>query len=215
MRILFLWLTLACVLPATLFARPVSYPGGWTVMTKNDADSNSLHLHYSPTSKYSVGYRSEYWDGGDYDYWLHSLAVNHLLKRWNMPAAQGNVYLKSGLGFAYSDDGEFDDEYEPLGYSGLAADWEDRRYFVSHEFRLIYADEIDESFHQTGRLGIAPYIGDYGDIHTWLMVEFSHHPGGTDSFSVTPLIRFFKDVYLLEVGVSDRGDAMVNAIIRF
>ena len=213
MKKVFCCLVLLCAMPLTLYARPVSYPGGYTVMTKNSVDTNSMHLHYSPTARYSIGYRGEYWRGDQY--YLHSLAANYLLHRNNMPESQANMYLKSGLGIAYSDYEDFDSEYQPLAYGGLATDWEDRRFFVSHEFRLLYADQIDKSFHQTGRIGLAPYVGEYGDLHTWIMLEVGHHPGSEDSYSITPLIRFFKDVYLLEVGVSVDGDVMVNGIIRY
>ena len=45
----------------SLGARLISYPGGWTVMQMNDFNSHSLHVHYTPSSKYSFGYRGEYW----------------------------------------------------------------------------------------------------------------------------------------------------------
>ena len=32
------------------FARPVSYPEGWTWMTKNNSEVNTMHIHYSPNS---------------------------------------------------------------------------------------------------------------------------------------------------------------------
>ena len=41
----------------SLGARPISYLGGWTVMQMNDFNSHSLHVHYTPSSKYSFGYR--------------------------------------------------------------------------------------------------------------------------------------------------------------
>jgi len=68
---------------------------------------------------------------------------------------------------------------------------------------------------QKGRVGIAPYIGDYGDTHTWLMLEVEHNPKGKEEFIVTPLIRLFKDVYMLEAGVSSNEDILLNAVIRF
>ena len=36
-------------------ARPVSYPGGLTLMLMNSSMKNSLHTHYSPTSKHIFG----------------------------------------------------------------------------------------------------------------------------------------------------------------
>ena len=38
-------------------SRPVSYPGGFTLMLMNNSMKNSLHVHYSPTAKASLGYK--------------------------------------------------------------------------------------------------------------------------------------------------------------
>ena len=40
-------------------ARPVSYEDGWTAMIMTDEFSSSVHIHYSPTVNYSIGYRYE------------------------------------------------------------------------------------------------------------------------------------------------------------
>ena len=194
-------------------ARPVSYPGGLTVMQMNDADAHSLHVHYSPTAKYSIGYKAEYWRKEDWQF--HGAQLNYLVKRWNKPDSQANIYLKSGGGFAYSDSQPFDNETEVAAFTGLALDWEDRRYFTSYENRAYYAGDIDKFFMQKARVGIAPYIGDYGDIHTWLMLQVDHNPKADDKITFTPMIRLFKGEYLAEAGASDNGDVMFNWIMRF
>ena len=87
----YLWI--ACGLAIALLqaqptlARPVSYPGGWTLMQMNDADASTLHVHYSPTARYSVGYKAEYWN--DKDWQFHGAQLNYLLKRWNKPELSG------------------------------------------------------------------------------------------------------------------------------
>lgn len=196
------------VFPMTAQARPVSYPGGWTVMLMNDKDSNSAHVHYSPTAKYSVGVRHEYFRGSKAN--ADTAQINYLVKRWNAPASQANLYLKSGAGIAY-DDGE----YEPAAFTGLAADWEDRRYFVSYENRFFYADDIEEFAKHKARIGWAPYEGDYGDLHTWLMLQADYDAGADDNFSVTPLVRFFKGTTMLEAGYNLDDGVQLNLIQRF
>lgn len=194
-------------------ARPVSYPSGWTAMQMNDMDTHSLHVHYSPTAKYSIGYKAEYWRNKDWQF--HGAQVNYLAKRWNQPSSQANLYLKTAVGIAHSDLGTFDSETEPAAFAGLAFDWEDRRYFTSYENRAYYAGDIDTFFMQKARVGVAPYIGDYGDIHTWLMLQVDHNPNNEDKISFTPLVRMFKGEYLAEAGISDDGDVLFNWIIRF
>lgn len=194
-------------------ARPVSYPGGWTFVTTNDSDAHALLVHYSPTARYSIGYRLEY--KRDEDVTLNALQSNILLKRWNGADSQGNLYFKGGLGTAFSDKGMFDRETEPLVFGGVAADWEDRRYFVSYENRGLYAGDIGQNFSQRARIGVAPYEGDYGDLHTWLMLEVQHFPEREDHVRVAPLVRLFKGVALGEAGIDNKGDVLFNFTYRF
>lgn len=197
---------------ATAQARPVSYPGGWTAMIQNDGDHNSMHIHYSPTAKYSVGVRSEY-DRAD-EFQMHSLQLNNLIKRWNNNDSQANFYLKSGVGYAIANGNE---EQSPSAFTGVAVDWENRRYFASYENRYVHAGDVGQKFTESARVGITPYIGEFGDLHTWLMLQLDHKPKAADNdhFTVTPLIRLFYDTHLIEAGYSDDKDIMFNYIKRF
>lgn len=194
-------------------ARPVSYPSGWTVMQMNDADSYNFHAHYSPTAKYSIGYKAEYWREKEWQF--HGAQLNYLVNRWNQPNSQANLYLKSAAGIAYRDYQRFDDKTEPAAFTGIAMDWENRRFFTMYENRYTYAGDISKFFVQKARVGIAPYIGDYGDLHTWLMLQVDHNPSKRDNVTVTPLVRMFKGEYLAEAGVSNKGDVLFNWVVRF
>lgn len=189
-------------------ARPISYPGGWTLMLMNDKGSNSSHIHYSPSIYTSIGWRHEYLR--DTKAHVDAIQMNNLLKRWNKPNEQANFYIKSGIGVA-RDDGE----YEPAAFTGIAVDWETRRYFTSYENRFFWADDIDKFAKHKARVGVAPYVGDYGDLHTWVMLETEYQPGAEDDFSVTPLVRFFKDTTMLEAGYNFDGAVQLNFIQRF
>ncbi len=207
MRILFLAAGIAAIaLPVE--ARPISYPGGITVMQMNDADSHNLHLDYSPTASYSLGYRAEYWREKSWQF--HGLEGNYLLKRWNLPKSQANAYLKGALGVAHGHS-----QTSSAGYAGFSMDWEDRRYFTSYENQLVEAGDIDSFYMQSARIGIAPYIGDYGDLHTWLMLQVNHNPENDHPVTVTPLVRLFKGTALGEAGISNRGDVLFNLTLQF
>ena len=48
------------------------------------------------------------------------------------------------------------------------------------------------------------------------MLQIQHTPKlENEEINVTPLFRFFKDVYLVESGVSLDGEIILNAVIRF
>ena len=201
------------IIPTVAQARPVSYPGGVTAMFTNNGDVNSAHVHYSPTAKYSLGYKYEHWRDRDFN--MHALQLNNLIKRWNKKETQANFYIKSGVGVVHSLDDSVTDKNDFAAYTGLSLDWESRRFFTSYENRYTDAGDIDDFFMQSARVGVAPYIGDYGDLHTWLMLEVEHSAKSDDKFTITPLVRMFKGVHLVEGGVSNRGDVMFNYVVRY
>lgn len=186
-------------------ARPVSYADGWMAMTMNDKDSNAAQILYSPTAFTAYGINQEYMRGPDAN--LTALQVNFLLKRWNMPDSQANFYLLTGAGAAYGSG-----ETAAAGYAGIEADWENRRYFVQYQNRFMDAGDIERYARQTARIGVAPYIGDYGDVHTWLMLQADYEPAADDNddFSLTPLIRLFKGSNLGEIGYNTDGGILFN-----
>ena len=159
-------------------ARPVSYPGGWTVE----------------------------------DVQFTGLQYNRLLKRWNGPSSQANTYFKLGVGQA---DPFGSESPELSGFAAFAADWETRRWFTSYEAKATdYAG--NKSVRHSGRVGVAPYIGDYGDLHTWLMLQVDNHPESNEPVTTTPLVRFFKGVQMVELGYTlETEELLANWIVRF
>jgi len=192
------------------FARPISYSGGTTIMQNNGAIKNSIHAHYSPSYKYSVGYKGEYFRKDKIK--LNGVQLNNLLKRWNLPAAQGNIYLKSNIGNVNQSK-----QNELYGFTGIAGDFETRKYFISYENRYYKSDgNILNHFEQSAKIGIAPYVANYGNIHSWLMLQISHQPKFKgDKIITTPLIRLFKGSHLAEFGVSSNKKFLFNFITRF
>lgn len=208
MRHIILTLSFIIISALPAEARPVSYPDGWTAMFMNDKRSNSSHIHYSPSPHYSVGWRHEYMRGVSAH--VDAVQLNNLLKRWNKPGKQANLYLKSGIGVAYDDD-----QVEAAAFTGIATDWETRRYFISYENRFLHAGDIEKHVRHKVRVGIAPYVGAYGDLHTWLMLKADYNPGEEDDFSPTPLVRFFKNSTMVEAGYNFDDGLLFNFVQRF
>tara|TARA_B100000963_G_C22532306_1_gene628169 strand:+ start:259 stop:906 length:648 start_codon:yes stop_codon:yes gene_type:complete len=194
-------------------ARPVSYAGGWTIMQMNDLNKHSFHFHYSPSIKYSIGYKSEFWRKKEWQF--HGTQINYLIKRINTSKSQTNFYLKNGLGIALSDYESLEKKIEPNFFSGLSVDWEDRQYFTSYENRINYNSTIDKFFVQKARVGYSPYIGEYGDLHTWFIFEIQHMPNVQNKIVFTPLLRMFKGDYLVETGLSNNNNFTFNFVKRF
>lgn len=184
-------------------AKPIPYTGGWMLMQENNTRENLFHAVYGLSPDFSTGLSSEWFK--DKGYWLHSAQLNYLAYRDNTPHAQTNLFLMSGAGAALKND-----VAHPAGWIGLLADWETRRLFFSYDNNFTYAHTIEASFAQRVKAGVAPYVGNYKDLHTWLMLQFEHYPDTNHEFVVTPLIRLFKDNYLVEIGYSSDHKILFN-----
>lgn len=197
--------------PLHLKARPVSYAGGWTLITQNNGHYNMGNLHYSPTVDFSVGYQGEYWR--KHEYQSHYAMLNILVKRYNTEDSQANFYIKSGLGESRSDH-SIRDRTAVAAFTGIAVDWEDRRFFVSYSNRFLSPGV--QGFFQIhkARLGFAPYVGEYGDLHTWIMVQPEYTSHRKRPWEGTVLLRFFKKAHLFEIGVNNLGKIMLNYTYR-
>lgn len=199
---------LFCFAPG-ISAKPVSYVGGTAVRQENDETGYALSVEYTFHPRFALASYSKYEIGGD-EFWTTGLQLNTLLKRWNLPDGQGNIFALSGAGLAQQGD-----RNEPAAWLSLMGDYESRRWYFSYEARVQSARNIENSFSQHATAGFAPYLANYEQLNTWLLLRFNHHPAEPDHFVVTPFIRFFYKTIWLEAGYSSNNEVMVNWTVQF
>lgn len=190
-------------------AKPISYVDGFMIMQENDETGKTLSLDYTINPNVAVGLYAKK-ESGDMDFTTLGPQVNYLVKRWNFPGAQGNIFSMTGAGVS-----RFQDYDEFSAWTGILADYETRRIFTSYEIRGMYAGDIETSVWQRARVGFAPYLANYEDLNTWLMVQVDHHPAKEDNVVVTPLVRFFYKTTLVEAGYSSNDHVMFNWVLQF
>jgi len=190
-------------------AKPLSYVGGTMVMQENDETGHTIALDYTfrPTEAFGIYIKQE--ESGK-DILMLTPEINTLLKRWNLPDGQGNIFNMSGAGVA-----NYRGNNQPCLWTAFLADYETRRWFFSYEPRLVYAGDIESSFWQRAYAGFAPYLANYDDLNTWLLIRLDHHPAKNDHFVVTPVLRFFYKTIWVEVGYSSNNHVMVNWTVQF
>ncbi len=205
--------SLAMLTCSVVQARPVSYAGGWTLIEIANRAQTAGLAHYSLAHNFSVGLRHEWQREGDVK--LTAVQPTLLVKRWFGRDYQGNLYLTVGLGTA-TDESPNNQGSEPASFVGVMADWETRTLFVSYEARFLEQGVLGNHSMHAARFGWAPYVGDTGELHTWLMLEVDRRRHFEDKTSVTPLLRFFKGPTLLELGynLTDTGP-LLNFTYRF
>ncbi|MEY2494639.1 MAG: hypothetical protein QOJ45_1131 [Verrucomicrobiota bacterium] len=206
-------LLLSSVLTSTVAppapAKPLSYVGGTMVMQENDETGNTLTVDYTFDPHFALGLYAKR-DIGGKEFYTIGPQLNTLIKRWNLPQGQGNIFGMTGAGMARQGS-----DNQPAAWAALLADYETRRVFLSYEPRLMYARDIETSFWQRAYAGFAPYLANYDELNTWLLIRVDHHPAKKDHFVVTPVLRFFYKTIWLEAGYSSNSHVMVNWTVQF
>lgn len=142
---------------------------------------------------------------------LAGIQATWLAKRWNLPGAQANLYV-SGLAGADWADGA---AARPGGAVQVQADWENRRLMVMGMARLTGAEGRGTDDMQMLRVGLAPYEGDYGDLHLWLFGQVRRMSNSPNEVEPAFVARLFYRTILLEAGVTGRGGLILNSQFRF
>jgi hypothetical protein len=177
------------------FSHPVIYQGGWALNSTNMEKYSNNYILYSFTNRFSVGVENNRFDERDFT----SLKFNSLLYRHNGDDSQGNLYFHGGLG--------------ELHNYGLEADWESRVLYTSWK-HLRYENGKDFSVSQ-GRIGFSPKKAPFENLQTWFMVQGMILHGVDEKVMITPMLRFFYQNVLWEVGSSTRGEWMLNLMVHY
>lgn len=181
-------------------SRPVSWAGGSTIMYKTNSMMSSYTFHYSPTYKYSIG--AEYVNDRYFNNHFINLRSTYLLDRHNTKISQRNIYLTGGISTKTNQDFSY----------GIHGDWETRRLFSSFSLINKHTKEKDYTENEF-QLGVAPYLGKYDDIHTWVMLKAKKNTIN-NNWEIYPFIKLFQGDFLIEVG-SKNSHWDVHFIIRY
>lgn len=183
-------------------ARPISYSGGTTIMYKSDTFNDSIYLHYSPTYKYSIGLervKNKFYKNTE-----NYFRFTYLVNRKNTDISQRNLYFQSGV--LVDDAASF--------FYGMHGDWETRRWFSGFGYKDTKNTFGQDYTDQYIQLGVAPYVGDYGDLHTWIMIKTKKN-SLTNTQSTYPELKFFKGPALVKFGYSDKTEWDLHLMYRF
>lgn len=194
-------------------AKPIAYADGWTLMGEYGAGTmNEVQLFYAPTYRYSLGggWIEFKQDDERFERRVVYARANALVKRWNLPQAQGNVFAWAGAGRATGTDFE---RTVTSGNAGFQADYETRRVYASARSDYHHNAEFTHRI-DTVQLGWAPYAHDYDTVAAWIVVQARHYTGDIyDGVEPALLLRLFKGPVWLELGGTPDGE--VQAMLMF
>lgn len=196
-------------------AKPIAFANGTTVMAEYGAGTmTEVQAFYAPTYRYSIGggYLSMRSDLSDEHRDITYARFNYLPKRWNLEAAQANVFVWGSVGNAH--DRELGrDEF--AWNVGSQFDYETRRVYASLRTDLHRAVDFNHRI-DTLQLGVAPYKHDYQTLAVWFVVQGREYTGALyDGVEWAGLIRFFKRNAWLEAGLTQQGKLQAMLMFNF
>jgi hypothetical protein len=141
------------------------------------------------------------------------LNYNGLIKRWNMPHAQANVWFQGSIG-------EASGLYDGFAYTpSLQFDAETTRLYFLAKARLIRANDMtyDTAVVQAG---FSFYETSFDATQPWFVLEAKTMRNTEPSLQITPAIRLINKNYFFEFGVTNpfQGESFaprVNAMFVF
>jgi hypothetical protein len=230
-----------CLVSQSVDARPIVYAHSTTVMADyTDGRMKEAQLFYAPRSFVSFGAgHMEIEGGGTHpEHRVTYFRANFLAKRWNMEAAQANVFVWGGVDSAHmsqivsftappDDSGHNHDAPPPaeLSYersvsatgwnAGGQVDFETRRIYTSFKTdshrSSAFTHRVD-----TLQFGIAPYVHDVNTLATWFVVSGTRYSGNAagshDGEQLSFLLRFFKKRTWIEAGATTDGKLLARAM---
>jgi hypothetical protein len=207
MKRLFLAVGLALMAPGMALAHPVAYQGSVGIMGYHSPGMSDMELNYSIRHWIAPSVQTMRFTEGTSrpDFVLGK--INLLAYRKNGADYQGNVYLHAGGGHSLL-------SRRGVYHGGITADIEDRRLYFLTQWDVTRSSAGTEAWFWKVRGGFAPYIGQFEDLHSWLILEANRKNLGDKRIELVPTLRFFYQNVLWEVGASLKGEIHFNYIIH-
>ena len=194
---------------ATAAAHPVAFEGAYQLMFGTSGEVQNFEFYQSYSAQAAWGLHAMRFED-DEDEIFTGIQHNWLLKRWNLPSAQANVYTGLGAGLA----GEVSNGALPAGIGFFRADYETRLIYTAFDAKWVESDDVSRGVFSAAA-GIAPYKAEFDQLNTWLILQLEHVTGMEDKFEIIPKVRFFKGPYFLELGSTLGGKPVVNFMVHF
>jgi hypothetical protein len=210
-------------------AKPISFADGTTFMHEREGNMIQTEIYYAPKVWWSFGMADTTMRSDDKlrETRYQHLQANWLLKRWNLPGAQGNLFASFGYGFADTVKQGVPMVIHPGHTVGQTATYSEtaRRYTFmgDYETRQFYSS-FKMDAHQTSRfldrtdtvqLGLSPYAHDYDELAVWFVGQVKRYRGMNDKTEAGGFVRLFKRNVWVEIGMTEGRKSQVMLMMNY
>lgn len=210
---------LAMLLSQYATAGPMGFDESF--MTMGDFNNNwrESFLNYAITPRDAFGVSATYMRSDDKtkSRTLEEVTYTRLLKRWNAPHAQANLWFQGGIGALQGKDEHLgkDNEFSKFVYTpGVQFDYETTRIYFQAAHRLYRASDINHDYTSV-RAGFSFYESDYDKTQPWLILEARNMNGLSEKIEVTPILRLINKSFFIEAGMNNSREPRFNFMYIF
>lgn len=210
---------------AVVHAKPIAFAEAWTFMHERDRNMIQTELFYAPEFWWSLGPVTSIMknDANTKRMETNLFQANYLVKRWNMPNAQANVFVSYGLGRTETT------EQKPhhAGLAPIVSTYRNtaQRYAVQgdYETRTFYTsfkvDALDSrrDFDRTDtfQIGFSPVAHDFDELAVWFVAQAKKYRGMDDKTEGGAFVRLFKRNIWVEIGMAERRKSQMMLMINY
>jgi hypothetical protein len=208
-----LGLACAAALALPVAAAPMGFKDSWMAMGDLSPNWREGFANYAFTARDAIGPSLLYMRSDDKAVTreLTEVAYTRLLRRWNLPHAQANVWFIGGVGAVRGND--FGGT-RTMASPGLQVDYETTRFYAMVSGRLYRAADLNHDY-AAARLGFSFYEVDYDEVQPWFVVEARRMRGLSDKTEITPMLRLIHNRYFVEAGVNNSRQLRFNFMYTF
>jgi hypothetical protein len=175
----------------------MGFEDSFMLMTETGEYNQELMINYAPSVRHAFGVEvMRMSPKGERATTMTGVNYTGLLKRWNMPSAQANLWFMGSVGEAT---GQFDGfSYSP----SVQFDYESTRLYFLAKVRAIRAPEMNNDT-AAMQAGFSFYETGFDETQPWFVLEAKTTRNYNPSMQVTPALRLINKHYFVEIGVTN------------
>jgi hypothetical protein len=192
----------------TAHAAPMGFKDSSMTMGDFSKTYRELTANYALTPRDAIGVTSTYMQTNNHSQSQinNELTYTRLIKRWNMPEAQANIWFIGGVG---ETTGNYFSGTKATISPGIQADYETTRLYASANARIYIADGITNNI-VSARTGFSFYEANNDETQPWLIVEARRMSMVSDAYEVTPMLRLIHNRFFVEAGANFHGQPRLS-----
>jgi hypothetical protein len=201
---MFKQLSVACFLvfysTLTYAAALMGFEDSYMLMTETGEYNQEVMFNYAPSVKHAFGIEIMRMSPRHQNATtMTGINYTGLIKRWNLPAAQANIWFMGSVG-------EANGMFNGFSYSpSLQFDYETTRLYFLAKARMIRAPDMNNDTVAI-QGGFSFYETSFDETQPWFVLEAKTTRNYDPSMQITPAIRLINKSYFLELGVTNPFD---------